>query len=71
MFDVTAFTVTICVLGIPFYMSVILATIIKALFLLREGWTITPAIMLAGSLSSIYPVAIMFNYMLNKLAEVI
>lgn len=71
MFDATAFTVTICVLGLPFYTSIILATIIKAIFLLREGWTITPAIMITASLSSIYPATLMFNYMLNKLAEVI
>ena len=71
MFDSTVFTVTICVLGLPFYTSVALATIIKALFLLREGWTLTPTIMLTGSLSSIYPAVIMFNYMFNKLSDVI
>lgn len=65
------FIVAFTVMFIPFYFSVLVAVIIKALFLFKERLILTPCIMIGGALITFDPALTFFKHMLTKISEVI
>lgn len=63
------FMMAFTIMFMPFYFSVVVALIIKGIFLLKECWTMKPLLMIGGAIITLPPAITLFSHMLQKLEQ--